>query len=162
MPRPTASGREEQQARAADGLRTLSTFAKSHGLGVIMNHGHLSSNGAWLAGVMRQVDMANCGTLPDFGNLDESSDRGVRSIPWRAGNDSLRQGGRRQVQRLRRTRQRIAHRFPTHDAHRARRRIPGLGGHRVRRNPNSRSPKVFCTPSGCCSRSRSIRIQQYS
>jgi len=64
---------EEQQARAADGLRALSTFAKSHGLGVIVeNHGHLSSNGAWLAGVMRQVDMANCGTLPDFGNFNIS------------------------------------------------------------------------------------------
>jgi len=63
----------EQQSRAAEGLQALSTFAKNHGLGVIVeNHGHLSSNGAWLAGVMQQVGMANCGTLPDFGNFNIS------------------------------------------------------------------------------------------
>lgn len=61
---------EEQQDRAADGLGRLSEFARQHGLNVIVeNHGQLSSNGAWLAGVMRQVGMANCGTLPDFGNF---------------------------------------------------------------------------------------------
>lgn len=64
---------EQQQGRAAEGLRALSEFAKDHGLSVIVeNHGHLSSNGAWLAGVMRQVGMANCGTLPDFGNFNIS------------------------------------------------------------------------------------------
>lgn len=61
---------EDQMKRAADGLRRLSLFAKDLGLGVIVeNHGHLSSNGAWLASVMREVGMANCGTLPDFGNF---------------------------------------------------------------------------------------------
>lgn len=61
---------EDQQGRAAEGLRALSRFAADHGLSVIVeNHGHLSSNGAWLAGVMRQVGLANCGTLPDFGNF---------------------------------------------------------------------------------------------
>ena len=62
---------EEQQARAADGLRRLSAFGGQHGLNVIVeNHGHLSSNGAWLAGVMKLVNRPNCGTLPDFGNFD--------------------------------------------------------------------------------------------
>ena len=61
---------EEQQDRAADGLRALSEYAKGRGLNVIVeNHGHLSSDGAWLAGVMRRVNMPNCGTLPDFGNF---------------------------------------------------------------------------------------------
>ena len=61
---------EEQQERAADGLARLSEFAKEHGLNVIVeNHGGLSSNGEWLAGVMKKVDMENCGTLPDFGNF---------------------------------------------------------------------------------------------
>ncbi len=61
---------EEQMFRAADGLRALSEFGAQHGLNVIVeNHGGLSSNGAWLAGVMKQVDMKNCGTLPDFGNF---------------------------------------------------------------------------------------------
>lgn len=60
----------EQAQRAADGLRRLSLFAKDFGLGVIVeNHGHLSSNGAWLASVMREVGLPNCGTLPDFGNF---------------------------------------------------------------------------------------------
>lgn len=61
---------DEQQDRAADGLRKLSEFGAKHGIGVIVeNHGHLSSNGAWLAGVMRKVGLRNCGTLPDFGNF---------------------------------------------------------------------------------------------
>lgn len=62
---------EEKQERAADGLRALSTFAQGFGLNVIVeNHGGLSSNGAWLAGVMRKVNLPNCGTLPDFGNFN--------------------------------------------------------------------------------------------
>ena len=36
---------------------------------IVENHGGLSSNGAWLAGVMKAVDLNNCGTLPDFGNF---------------------------------------------------------------------------------------------
>jgi sugar phosphate isomerase/epimerase len=61
---------EEQQKLAADGLRRLSEFGDSHGLNVIVeNHGGLSSNGAWLAGVMKMVDHPRCGTLPDFGNF---------------------------------------------------------------------------------------------
>jgi L-ribulose-5-phosphate 3-epimerase len=62
---------EEQQERAADGLRMLSEFGAKLGLNVIVeNHGHLSSNGLWLAGVMKKVNLPNCGTLPDFGNFD--------------------------------------------------------------------------------------------
>lgn len=62
---------EEQQKLAADGLRRLSEFAAKHGLNVIVeNHGGLSSNGEWLAGVMKLVDLPNCGTLPDFGNFN--------------------------------------------------------------------------------------------
>ena len=61
---------EEQQKLVADGLRRLSEFAAPHGLNVIVeNHGGLSSDGQWLAGVMKLVDRKNCGTLPDFGNF---------------------------------------------------------------------------------------------
>lgn len=61
---------EEQQERAADGLRMLSEYAKPQGLNVIVeNHGGLSSNGEWLAGTIKKVGMDNCGTLPDFGNF---------------------------------------------------------------------------------------------
>ena len=60
----------EQVNLAADGLRRLSAFAKDYGINVIVeNHGGNSSNGQWLARVIRKVDMNNCGTLPDFGNF---------------------------------------------------------------------------------------------
>jgi hypothetical protein len=36
---------------------------------IVENHGGLSSNGKWLAAVMKKVDHKNCGTLPDFGNF---------------------------------------------------------------------------------------------
>jgi hypothetical protein len=38
---------------------------------IVENHGGLSSNGQWLAGVMKMVDHPRCGTLPDFGNFYE-------------------------------------------------------------------------------------------
>lgn len=61
---------EEQQKLAADGLRKLTEFAESFGINVIVeNHGGLSSNGKWLAEVMKLVDHPMCGTLPDFGNF---------------------------------------------------------------------------------------------
>jgi L-ribulose-5-phosphate 3-epimerase len=66
-----SSGEYDEQIKlAADGLRQLSEFAKPHGLNVIVeNHGGLSSNGKWLASVMKLVNLPNCGTLPDFGNF---------------------------------------------------------------------------------------------
>ncbi len=61
---------EEQQKLAADGLRRLSEYAAGAGLNVLVeNHGGLSSDGSWLAGVMKLVNLPNCGTLPDFGNF---------------------------------------------------------------------------------------------
>lgn len=61
---------EEQRDRAADGLRMLTEAGDGRGLNVIVeNHGGLSSNGKWLAEVMRKVDHPRCGTLPDFGNF---------------------------------------------------------------------------------------------
>ena len=63
-------GWEEQEKRAADGLAQLSDYCAGLGLNCIVeNHGHLSSHGQWLAGVMRRVNKPNCGTLPDFGNF---------------------------------------------------------------------------------------------
>ncbi|MDA7978934.1 MAG: sugar phosphate isomerase/epimerase [Pirellulales bacterium] len=62
---------QEQQERAADGLRRLSEFAAGMEINVIVeNHGGLSSNGEWLVGVIKRVDLPNCGTLPDFGNFN--------------------------------------------------------------------------------------------
>ena len=60
----------EQQKLAADGLRRVGEYGASQGISVIVeNHGGLSSNGEWLAGVMKLVNMPGVGTLPDFGNF---------------------------------------------------------------------------------------------
>jgi L-ribulose-5-phosphate 3-epimerase len=63
---------EEQQKLAADGLRKLTEIGASMDINVVVeNHGGLSSNGQWLAGVMKMVGHPRCGTLPDFGNFYE-------------------------------------------------------------------------------------------
>jgi len=68
----SAGSFEEQQKLAADGLSRLGEYAGQLELNVIVeNHGGLSSNGEWLAGVMKLVDRANVGTLPDFGNFQD-------------------------------------------------------------------------------------------
>ncbi|MEK6479891.1 sugar phosphate isomerase/epimerase family protein [Catalinimonas sp. 4WD22] len=61
---------EEQQKLAADGLGSLAEYAEKAGINVLVeNHGGFSSNGEWLAGVMKMVGNSNLGTLPDFGNF---------------------------------------------------------------------------------------------
>ena len=73
---------EEQQKLAVDGLSRLADYAAQMQMGVIVeNHGGLSSNGEWLAGVIRAVNKPNCGTLPDFGNFhDYDRYRGVEEL----------------------------------------------------------------------------------
>ncbi len=62
--------REEVAKAAVDGLSRLGEFADKVGINVIVeNHGSYSSDGGWLAGVMKQVNKKNVGTLPDFGNF---------------------------------------------------------------------------------------------
>ncbi len=57
-------------ANSVDGLTQLATYAADKGINILVeNHGGLSSNGAMLARVMSEVNMDNCGTLPDFGNF---------------------------------------------------------------------------------------------
>jgi len=61
---------EEVAINAVDGLSKLGVYGASKGVNIIVeNHGGYSSDGAWLAGVMKQVGMENVGTLPDFGNF---------------------------------------------------------------------------------------------
>jgi L-ribulose-5-phosphate 3-epimerase len=65
----------EQQKLAADGLRRVGEYGASQNISVIVeNHGGLSSNGEWLAGVMKLVGLPGVGTLPDFGNFRVSRD----------------------------------------------------------------------------------------
>ncbi len=61
---------QEVADAAVQGLGGVAEYGEKVGINVIVeNHGSHSSNGAWLAEVMRQVGMENCGTLPDFGNF---------------------------------------------------------------------------------------------
>ena len=61
---------DEVSKAAVESLGKLGEFAKTMNINVIVeNHGGYSSNGKWLSGVMKQVDMKTVGTLPDFGNF---------------------------------------------------------------------------------------------
>jgi sugar phosphate isomerase/epimerase len=67
---------DAKKAASIDSLSRLGQYAQPLGLNIVVeNHGSDSSNGAWVAGVMRQVNMKNVGTLPDFGNF-------CLSHPW--------------------------------------------------------------------------------
>lgn len=61
---------DEQRRLSTDGLARLTDIAARDSINVIVeNHGGLSSNGAWLASVIKAVNHPRCGTLPDFGNF---------------------------------------------------------------------------------------------
>jgi sugar phosphate isomerase/epimerase len=68
---------EDVQTAAVDGLSRLAEYAAKENINVIVeNHGGYSSNGAWLAGVMKNINRSNVGTLPDFGNFCIKSEGG--------------------------------------------------------------------------------------
>lgn len=61
---------DEKKNASVESLSKLGEFAKPMELNVVVeNHGSDSSNGKWMASVMKQVNMPNVGTLPDFGNF---------------------------------------------------------------------------------------------
>lgn len=73
---------EEVAVAAIDGLSKLSDYAEKHGVNVLVeNHGGYTSNGAWLADVMKRVGKENCGTLPDFGNFCQTIGYGSINDP---------------------------------------------------------------------------------
>lgn len=64
---------------STDGLVKLSQYAATKNINVLVeNHGYLSSNADLLKMVMMKVEMANCGTLPDFGNFCLEKEGGER------------------------------------------------------------------------------------
>lgn len=61
---------EEHRDRVAESMHALGVLGEKLDLFVIIeNHGGLSSNGAWMASVMRAANHPRVGTLPDFGNF---------------------------------------------------------------------------------------------
>lgn len=67
---------DEVKTAVVDGLGRLTEYGKQHKINIIVeNHGGYSSDGSWLASVMKQVNSPYCGTLPDFGNFRISQDK---------------------------------------------------------------------------------------
>ncbi len=74
-PRENWAADKELVARAADSFRDLLEYARASGLNVLIeNHGRASSDPEILTAIMRAVDDARFGTLPDFGNLNPGGD----------------------------------------------------------------------------------------
>jgi sugar phosphate isomerase/epimerase len=78
---------EEVAKRSAEALVQLAEYAKPHDVCVIAeNHGGISSDGAWLASVMKLAGHTHVGSLPDFGNFQIEPERwydcyqGVREL----------------------------------------------------------------------------------
>ncbi len=62
--------REEVAQRAAESLAILAEHGEPYDISVLVeNHGGYSSDGSWLAGVMKAAAHPEVGTLPDFGNF---------------------------------------------------------------------------------------------
>ncbi|MBC9794506.1 sugar phosphate isomerase/epimerase family protein [Sinomicrobium weinanense] len=67
---------------SVESLSQLAEYAGKSNINVLVeNHGGFSSNAALLAEVMQEVNMNNCGTLPDFGNFCLKRENGE---PWGA------------------------------------------------------------------------------
>jgi sugar phosphate isomerase/epimerase len=65
-----SNNEDEWTSNATKGLEQLAEYGKSKDINVIVeNHGGFSSNAELLSSVIRNIDMDNCGTLPDFGNF---------------------------------------------------------------------------------------------
>lgn len=61
--------KEDVQAAMVDALKQLCSFAQKSTINVLIeNHGLYSSDAQWIAEIIKQVNMPNAGTLPDFGN----------------------------------------------------------------------------------------------
>jgi sugar phosphate isomerase/epimerase len=61
---------DAKKTASIDSLGRLGEFAGPMKVNIVVeNHGGETSNGAWLADVVRQVARDNVGTLPDFGNF---------------------------------------------------------------------------------------------
>ena len=62
--------REDMAKSMTESLSLLGEYAAKEKINVIVeNHGGLSSDVPWLLDIMKNVNMKNVGTLPDFGNF---------------------------------------------------------------------------------------------
>ena len=67
------------KAQAAESMRKLGEFAAPYKINIIVeNHGYLSSNAVLVMEMLAEVNLPNCGTLPDFGNFCLEREAGKR------------------------------------------------------------------------------------
>lgn len=70
---------EEWVANSVRSMKALCEYAAPKNVNIIVeNHGGLSSHGELVARVMKEVNMENAGTLPDFGNFCLKREGGER------------------------------------------------------------------------------------
>ncbi len=73
--------KEAVRAALIDGMGSLSEYAASEGINIIIeNHGLHSSDAEFIVDIIKEVDMPNFGTLPDFGNWCLSAKWGSTQI----------------------------------------------------------------------------------
>ena len=61
--------RETYRQAIIDGMSRLATYAAKEDLNIVIeNHGLFSSDAALIAGIIREINMPNFGSFPDFGN----------------------------------------------------------------------------------------------
>lgn len=64
---------------SVDGMSRLAEYAAKSNINIIVeNHGGLSSDASKVVAVLKEINMENCGTLPDFGNFCVRNDTGKR------------------------------------------------------------------------------------
>ena len=69
-------GDADAQDRCAESFSALLEYADAAGINVLIeNHWGLSSDPDWLVGLMKKVNHPRFGTLPDFGNIPDTTDR---------------------------------------------------------------------------------------
>lgn len=70
---------EKWKDASTDGLGRLAQYAAKSNINVIVeNHGGMSSDAGKLTDVIKAINLANCGTLPDFGNFCVKREGGER------------------------------------------------------------------------------------
>ncbi len=62
--------KEDVGSAMVDGLGRLCEYASESAINVLIeNHGLYSSDPSWVAKIIKEIGLSNCGTLPDFGNF---------------------------------------------------------------------------------------------
>jgi len=71
--------REEVLSAAVDGIGKIADYAQKENINIVLeNHGGYTSDGKWMVKLIKQINMPNVGSLPDFGNFCIRSEKGYQ------------------------------------------------------------------------------------